>query len=171
MTDEKVYTPEVIQENPLPDGNAVVSLDALQPGNKTTGEMAPATIKDRGIPAKKVAHELLASALNTRTRKVLQEFQFTPSGALQIGDYQEGDSGDIRISPNGIVARDVHGNTTFALDGTDGSAVFAGTIQTGALVAGIISVGNNTWIIDGDPESPRIILYNNAIPELVLGEV
>lgn len=165
MTDEKVYTPEVIQENPLPDGDTMVSLDAVQPGSKTTGEFAPSTIKDHAAPAKKVAHELMSSALNTRTRKVLEEFQFTPSGALQIGNYQDGDTGDIRISPNGIVARDVTGNTTFALDGTDGSAVFAGTIQTGALISGVVAVGDNSVVIDGESRS---IIINDGTNDIIL---
>lgn len=165
MSDEKVYTPEVIEENPLPDSSVAVPLQTSQPGNKSAGTMEQVQIKERGYPGKKVAHELMSAALNTRTRRILEKFEFTPSGSLQIGDYQEGDSGDIQISPNGIVARDVFGNTTFALDGTDGSAVFAGTIQTGALISGVVAVGDNSVVIDGESRS---IIINDGTNDIIL---
>jgi len=104
MDNEKVYTPEVIESNPFPMQENVVSFDVAQQANQTTGMYGPATTKEQLVPTKKVAVELLSSKLNTRTRKILGAFQFTPSGAIQIGNYQEGDFGDIRISPvQGIV--------------------------------------------------------------------
>lgn len=80
-------------------------------------------------------------------------------------------SGDIKISPSGIVARNTSGLTTFAIDGETGNATFAGELQSGSLITGQITVGNNTWIIDGDPDNPQIVLYNDGIPEIVLGVV
>lgn len=170
MSDDKVYTPEVIEENPLPGESVAPSLVESQPSNKTTGQTSPASIKEQLIPTKRIATELLSDNLNTRTRKILNEFQFTPSGALQIGNYQEGDTGDIRISPNGIVARDRTGNTTFALDGSDGSAVFAGTIQAGTLISGAVAVGDGNILIDG--ATKRMLFYDaDGIPSIVIGTV
>jgi len=99
------------------------------------------TTPDNGFPQPQVAVELLSTALNTRSKKIIQEFQFTPSGALQIGTLTPGVSGDIRISPNGITARDQSGNTTFDLDGDTGDAVFAGNLQSGTVVTGQIVMG------------------------------
>ena len=166
--DEKVYTPEVIEENPIPGQSGVVTFEASQNTNQTTGQASPATIKEQVIPTKKIATELISSNLNTRSRKILGEFQFTPSGAIQIGNYQEGNNGDIRISPDGIVARDRNGNTTFALDGTDGSAVFAGTIQAGTLISGAVAVGDGNILIDG--ATKRMLFYDaDGIPNIVIG--
>lgn len=170
MSDDKVYTPETIQENPLPSETTVVPLESSQPVNKTTGQTQPATIREHLVPTKRIATELISVALNTRARKILNEFKFSPSGAIQIGDYQEGDYGDIRISPVGIVARDKDGNTTFALDGSEGSAVFAGTIQAGTLIGGAVLVGDGNIQIDG--ATKRMIFYDaDGIPSIVIGQV
>jgi len=149
MDEDKVYYPEVTPTTPFPGENAVVE-------NTTTansGTLSPTTIKPNPLPVKRVAVELLSSALNTRSKKVLAEFQFTESGALQIGKYSNGISGDLRISPNGIVARDLAGITTFAIDGTTGDAIFKGTVQAGSfissslisssVISGDITVGGN----------------------------
>ena len=78
-------------------------------------------------------------------------------------------SGEVLITGGGLVARNSLGNETIAIDGESGDAVFAGTIQTGAIIAGRVIVGNNTWVIDGDADAPRILLYNNGIPEILIG--
>ena len=163
---EKIYTPEVIQENPFPG-------DPLLPGipqpKAPAGTYAPKADAEGRFPTRKIAVELLGQALNTKSKKILQEFQFTPSGAIQVGDYKKGDSGDLRISPNGITARDIAGVTTFAIDGTTGDAVFKGTIQTGALISGLVAVGDNNIVIDG--ESKRMVFYDDSgIPVIVIGE-
>lgn len=165
MTDEKVYTPATIDENPFPNGE-ISDLGTTQgTSNKTyTAE----NITNQTFPTKRVAVELIGTSLNTKSRKILAEFQFTPSGALQIGVYENGVSGDVKISPNGIVARDSAGLTTFALDGTDGSAVFRGTVQAGTLISGAVAVGDGDILIDG--ESKRMIFYDeNGIPVIIIG--
>jgi len=145
---EKIYTPEVIQENPFPG-------DPLLPGipqpKAPAGTYAPAVTKEKSFPRERVAHELIGSALNTKSKKILQEFQFTPSGAIQVGDYKKGISGDLRITPNGLTARDLAGLTTFAIDGTTGGATFKGQIQTGSvMVAGEIVDEFGETIIDSE---------------------
>lgn len=164
----KIYTPTEIQDTPFPqEGEAFFGSSQ----SSTGGNYSPETIQDNNFPDPRVAFELIGSALNTRSKKILAEFEFTPSGALQIGQYQSGVSGDIRISPNGIVARNDLGETTFSLDGTTGDAVFAGTIQTGTIISGLVIVGNNSIVIDGrNPSAPRFLLYNNGIPQILIGK-
>lgn len=173
MNDEKVYTPEVIQENPLPGGNVLTSFDATDQStnvNASGAPIAPASIKEQLVPTKRIATELLSSNLNTKSRKILGEFQFTPSGAIKIGNYQEGVSGEILISPNGIVTKDTHGNVTIGLDGLLGSAVFAGEIQAGSLISGAVAVGDGNILIDG--ATRRMLFYDaNGIPQIVIGLV
>ena len=165
--DLKVYTPTEIDETPFPQ-EGEVSYDSTQ---KTSNETySPKVTQDVPFPDLRIAHEVLSSALNTRSKKIMQPFEFTPSGALQIGKYQEGISGDVRVSPDGIVARNMLGSNTFVLDGDTGDAFFAGTSQAGTVISGRVIVGNNTWVIDGDALAPRILLYNNGIPEILIGE-
>lgn len=167
MDDLKVYTPTEIEDTPFPqEGDAILATSQQTAG----GNYSPKTTKDIDFPDLRVAFELLSSSLNTRSKKILSAFEFTPSGALQIGKYQQGESGDIRISPNGIVARNDLGNQTFVLDGDTGDAIFAGTIQSGTLIAGRVVIGNNTWIIDGNSVTPQMVLYNNDLPNILIGE-
>jgi len=151
--EEKVYYPATIADTPLPGEVEEVSGVVEK---KSAGIYQADRIPDRGFPTKKIAYEVMSSSLNTKSKKILAEFEFTEYGALQIGKYLNGVSGDLRISPNGITARDSAGNTTFALDGSTGSAVFAGTIQSGTLIAGMVVVGDNRVRIDG--ENGRILI-------------
>lgn len=131
--DEKIYSPEVIPEIPFP-GDEIIDIGAGNT-NVTGGSYKPATTKDQQVPTKRIASELLSTALNTKSKKIIKEFQFTESGALQVGKYTNGVSGDIRISPAGLTARNTSGNPTFSLDGETGDATFAGTVQAGAVIA------------------------------------
>lgn len=168
---DKVYSPEVIEELPFPmgdSGDLMVSTPASgREGDKT---FETERIEDFPIPTKQVAVELLSNALNTRSKKILQEFQFTPSGALQIGDYTDGESGDIRISPTGIIARNVSGTTTFLLDGETGDAFFTGTLRSQSLISGSVIVGDSDIIIDG--ENKRMVFYDDTgRAVIVIGEL
>lgn len=129
MAEEKVYRPEVIEEIPLPMQTEDVF--SVSQGKGTQDTYSPKTIKDQPIPRKVIAQETIASSFNTKSRKILAEYQFTESGALAIGKYEHGVSGDIRISPSGIIARDKAGVTTFAIDGETGDATFKGTVEAG----------------------------------------
>jgi len=136
---EKTYEPEVIVENPFP-GEVI---EGAGQTTKSGGTYQPTTTGVKTFKRKKIATEVLSTALNTHSRKILGEFEFTEQGAIQVGKYQNGVSGDLRISPNGITARDTAGLTTFNLDGTDGSATFKGTIQAGSLVSGEVVVSDS----------------------------
>lgn len=166
MADEKVYYPETIDENPLPIQEGMVAFEDTQ--KTSNGEYTNKKIESQPLPTRKIAYELLGNQLNTRSRKILAEFQFTQSGALQIGKYENGVSGDLRISPNGITARDSAGITTFAIDGTTGNATFKGEVQAGAFISGLVVVGDNSVVIDG--EARRMVFYDeNDIPVILIG--
>ena len=163
MADEKVYTPHVIADIPFPQENQG-SIPSVNQGSADI--YTQKEIKDQSFPVKRVAQELLSTALNTRSKKILQEFEFTSSGAIQIGKYQEGLSGDVRISPNGMTARDASGNTTFAIDGDTGDAVFKGTVRAGSLIAGDADV----VIEESSSGGGRIVIYNGNLPQVVIGD-
>ncbi len=164
--DDKVYTNEVVEDNPFP------GLTQTAVGTSSSGEgkdtVTSTVSKEKLFPIKRTAVELLSVALNTRSKKILQAFEFTQSGAIQIGNFEEGLTGDIQLSPNGIVARDLVGITTFALDGTTGDAVFKGRIVSGSLVTGEVIVGNNRVIIDVDDNGEPTIIVNDGTYDRVL---
>jgi hypothetical protein len=143
MTDDKVYTPAVIDDLPLP-GQVQEGQSQSEP---KSGEVFRATnTKDTPLPRKVIAQETISSSLNTKSKKILGDFELADSGAISIGKYTNGVSGDVRLTPNGITARDISGNTTFAIDGDTGNAVFQGTIQAGDVTVmdegGLVSLAN-----------------------------
>ena len=131
---DKIYYPEVIGSYALPDVVVSESQEFANYVGKTN--IQPGTEVNVRFPVKQVARETLSHALNTKTKQILGEFTFGEVGAISIGSYSNGVSGDIRITPNGITARDINGATTFSIDGSDGSAVFKGTVSAGSVVVG-----------------------------------
>jgi hypothetical protein len=159
--DNKVYSPIVIADIPFPQAGTPTDQTTSQTSNNQI--VTPATIQDQNFPQPMIAREVISTALNTRSKKIIAEFQFTPSGALQIGTLTPGVSGDIRISPSGIVARDQSGNTTFALDGDSGDAVFAGNLQSGTLVTGQMLMGPEGSIIIGNAATGQTLIDSQGI--------
>jgi len=163
MADEKVYTQPTIDDSPFPN----------QTGEEITGESSSSSkdtyssdvMADKAPPKKRIAVEVIGTALNTQARKIIDVFEFIKQGAIQIGEYVSGISGDIRISPSGIVARNSAGNITFTLDGELGSAVFSGEIRSGTIVTGSVVVGNNSLILDG---VERQIIVNDGTNDIIL---
>jgi|TARA_Y100000310_G_scaffold110581_1_gene108953 hypothetical protein len=153
-----VYEFETIEETPFPGEPAVLSTRSRATG----GVVTPTAIKDKTFPTKKVSHELLSTALNTRSRKILQEFDLQQSGGLKVGDFKSGISGDLRITPNGLTARDIAGLITFAIDGSDGSAVFKGEIRSGSLVTGEVVVGDDAVKIDGTDGNGKMVINDKS---------
>jgi len=169
-SDDLTLSPEVIQENPYPGQDVVTTQTTSDPGNKTTEEYGSTKLPTNPFPTPRIATELLSRKLNTRTGQILGSFTLTPSGALQIGNYQEGEYGDVRILPTGIVARNVLGDNTFLLDSATGDAYFAGTIQTGALISGVVLVGDGNIQING--EDRNMVFYaEDGLPSIVIGTV
>lgn len=167
MDGEKVYTQETIEETAFPAEDAVASYEETQSTANST--YSQETVKEQTMPTRRIAVDVIGTVINTKSKKILQPFSFAKSGAIQIGEYENGVSGEVKISPDGLVARNKSGNTTIAIDGDTGDAVFAGTIQAGTLISGKVIVGNSTWIIDGDETNPVIILYKGDIASIVIG--
>lgn len=159
MADEKVYGPSEIADNPLPQDTTPVTTPASQPTSHDV--ITPKTIPDQPLPTRMIAHEVIGEVLNTKSKKILAEFGFTKMGAIQIGQQQDGISGDIRISPIGIVGRNPAGVVTFSIDADTGDAVFAGEVQAGSFISGEVSVGDGSVIIDGDSSSINIFDSNS----------
>jgi len=140
---DKVYTPEVIQENPFPNE---ADIFPTPPKSDPANTYSPKTTTDKPFKKKVIAQETIAQSLNTKSRKILGQYEFTQQGAIKVGDYQEGISGEVKISPDGIIAKDKAGLTTFALDGDTGSATFKGTVQAQDFTVidelGLVSLSN-----------------------------
>ena len=161
MPDEKVYTPAVLEDTPFPqeeDANITVSQ------SKAGGTYSPQTTKDQQFPKKVVAQEIISNVLNTKSKKILGEFELVDQGAFKVGKYVDGVSGEVTITPNGITARDSNGETTFSLDGDTGDATFKGTLQAGTVVA-----GDNTVIVDEDNGHGRLLFMDGDKVAILLG--
>ncbi len=148
MTNEdKIYYPEVIETNALPG----VAVESDEASTNYAGKVnaPPSTEVDVKFPRVPVARYTISETLNTKTQQILGTFTFGQVGSIAIGVYENGVSGDIRITPNGITARDINGETTFSIDGTSGDGVFKGTITAGALVTGSVTVqGQGAFIVN-----------------------
>lgn len=147
MDENKVYYPEVIETFALPETVVEEDVETTNYVGKTT--LSPSTEVNKSFPPRNIARETISASLNTKTKKILGDFSFGQVGAISIGIYENGVSGDIRITPNGLVARDINGTETIAIDGTTGDAVFRGTVQAGAVVAGNVTVsGQGAFIVN-----------------------
>lgn len=156
--------PDTIDDQPFPGSEETAAVVY----NNSGSVIKQTEISAKAPVSRQPALEVISSVLNTQSRKILGEFSFIRQGALQIGEYQTGISGDVRITPNGITARDSANNTTFNLDGQTGNASFSGTIRAGSVVSGSVAVGNNNVIIDGD--SNRFIIYDDeGVPRILIG--
>lgn len=142
MSENKEYYPEKISGNPLPNHSEVVA--GTSTPSTSTGEnksFGASEQKPVAFPFKVIARDTIGHSLDTKGRKILGDFKFGTLGAISIGTYENGVSGDIRITPNGLVARNVNGETTIAIDGTTGDATYKGTISAGSVISGNIIVG------------------------------
>ena len=135
MNDD-VYYPQQINDNPFSEDGEVTY--ANNNGSNPNGKEVVTPLKDvdKKFPPKNISHETISESLNTRTKKIKAEYSFAKHGALSIGEYVDGVSGEVKISPNGITAKNINGEETFAIDGTSGDATFKGVLQAGSLIAG-----------------------------------
>jgi hypothetical protein len=144
MTEEKVYTPTVIEDQALPNSTEAAIL--TESGATANETYTPKAVKDTPLPRKVIAHETIASSFNTMTKKILGVYELLQQGAIQIGKFVLGVSGEVKISPAGIIAKDSSGNTSFALDGETGNATFRGTVTAGNVnvidETGLVSLSN-----------------------------
>lgn len=148
------------------------------PISEVTNAMTSAQIIDE---SRNIIRDVINANLDTQAAQILGAFEFAASGAIQIGTYSAGVTGDIRISPNGIVARNKDNVTTFSIDGEDGSATFLGTVAAGAIIAcdvsasritaGTIAVaanlGASNVLLDG--ANKRIIVNDGTNDRILIG--
>jgi len=133
--EEKVYYPEVIQTNPFPGGEGEFSENYIVTTKDVNGEkiVTQQKYKPKGFPKRLIAHETIGQALNTKSRKILSDFELIDQGALRVGRHQPGVSGELSLTPAGIMALNQAGITTFAIDGETGDVTFLGEMQGGSI--------------------------------------
>ena len=121
--------------------NSIIITGGSLDGTSTIGGRLCSTVAD-AIDAN---GHFIDERFDTDSKTILSDFTFGTSGALQIGTYSDGVSGDIRISPNGILGRNKDGDTTFSINGTTGDATFGGTLVAASGTFGTVTAG----ILDG----------------------
>ena len=162
MPEEKTFSQEIVPDSPFP-GEPQLGILPSQPN--PAGTFAPTVSKEKTFPVKRTAVELLSTALNTKSRKILEEFELQQSGGFQIGDFKQGISGDMRLTPNGQTARNKSGITTFAIDGETGGAIFAGEIRAGSTI-----VADTIVTEEASSGNGRTVYYNDGLPAIVIGD-
>lgn len=164
-----VYEPEKITDNVyVGPGQPLYPVTTQGGSNPNTNTQTPFTSNyDRPRSQKLIAYDVVNNVLNTQNRNILGNFSFGRVGAISIGEYVNGESGEIKISPNGIVGKNVNGEITFSIDGTTGNATFKGTIQAGTVIAGATQVGDESVVLDGT--NGRIIVNDGTYDIILIG--
>jgi hypothetical protein len=156
MSTIKILQPPVIEVRPLTAQRQMfVSQDKTE--TKAGVSQTPDT-GYRSLPPPQHAHEVVSNRLDTAAGKVKGLLEFTKYGALKIGKYEEGETGEIVITGDGITAININNKTTFNLDGRNGDATFAGELAAGGIITGKIDMGKDGYIIGGDQLTYRWIL-------------
>lgn len=134
-------------------------------GSDTTGKTytteiyRPLSEVDKTYPPRIIAHETISQSLDTKQKKIRGEFAFSKEGSIQIGGYVNGVSGEIIISPLGLTAKNVNGETTVAIDGTTGDAIFKGEVKGGSFVSeGNVTISATGAFIVNDGTNNIILL-------------
>lgn len=162
MDNIKVYEPEAIEDAPFPlqeEGYYDVS-------QKTSNETySTQNINDNAFPTKRIAIELLSTVLNTKSKKILQEFELVDQGGMRIGKYQNGISGEVIITPAGIIAKDTTGEETIAVDAETGDVAIKGQLRAGSTI-----VANTIVNEQASNGQGRTVYYNDGLPSIVIGD-
>lgn len=119
------------------DGTDVNLVGGIVDGTSTIGGRTASTL----ATAINADGHFIDARLDTSAKEILGDFTFGASGALQIGTYKAGVSGDIKIAPTGIVARNSSDDNTFTLNGTTGNATFGGELVSASGTFGTITAG------------------------------
>ena len=181
------YFPSAIDDKPI-DANVLDELGIISKhvnGTNTAdvaGVYYPEVIQSQ-MHESVTAQNLVSTSLDTLQRRILSNYGFSQTGSIQIGRYVSGQSGDIRISPNGIVGRNSTGSTTFTLDGTSGDLTLAGYVK--ALGGSYASSSTGARVEILNPNEPNVgfhifdnsgndVLYVNVagsgVGDLVIGD-
>jgi len=119
---------------------------AVIDGTSTIGGRTASTLAGAIDASGDLITDIINDRFDTSAKTILDNFTFGASGAIQIGAYEAGVSGDIKISPNGILGRNKDNNTTFSIDATTGNATFAGDLVAASGTLGEITAGTFTGI-------------------------
>lgn len=115
-----------------------------------SNETTPDTIPNVRVPQLNIAASVVSDSIDTQARAIKGTYTFDQMGAIQIGDYVSGVSGQILISPAGLVATNSSGVNTVTIDGTTGNATFIGTITASNFIGGTIAIGSGNTIFKVD---------------------
>lgn len=126
-------SPEVITEQLFP--NLEASLESTSTSDGSKGGISTAKTVERKFPKASIARNVISDSIDTQQKRILAEYSFGESGAIAIGRYIDGISGDLRITPDGIVARNKNGVNTITIDGSTGDITIKGTLAAGSLIA------------------------------------
>lgn len=107
--------------------------------SSSDAEYSSPQISDVIFPTLQIARETISTTLDTRSKQILGSYTFGEMGAIQIGKYELGVSGDIRIVPDGFVARNTAGENTVFIDGQTGDIAIKGTLLAGSVIAAEIN--------------------------------
>jgi hypothetical protein len=161
----KVYFPTAISDVSFPGAATdTTPQSGSQGGISADTVLDPNAINSGEFPYKKISDEVLSSSLDTQSKRILGSYSFGSMGAIKIGDYVSGSSGDLRLTPDGLTARNSSGETTFSIDGVTGNATFAGTLAAGVVVAvGALVVGSNVGIGTAQTAGQVTTIVGNTI--------
>jgi hypothetical protein len=162
-----VYYPNEIKDQAL--GDVSETTGSNSGANLNTQTYTPVTAVDKNYPPKFIARETISQTLNTKEKKIKGAYTFSKQGSIVVGGYVNGVSGEISISPDGIVAKNVNGDTTVAIDGTTGDSTFKGTVSAGSVIAGATEVGDGSIVIDG--ANNRITVDDGSDIRIVIGNI
>lgn len=152
----KIIYPTVIEPTPLNGQEYQFNSGTTSSTSSIMGTTSSETTKTRTLSPPQYAKEVVSSRLNTISGQITSKFEFTKFGALEIG--QEGETGWIRITGDGIVAEDINGDQTFYIDGRTGNATFSGELAANNILTGEINLGTDGRIYGGDGSNYRWVL-------------
>lgn len=142
-------TPKTITDQSIPlidGGMSTQTGSTTNPVTSGSDNATPDIAPDPVIPQAVVAVDTISNSINTETKEILGPYTFEQLGAIKIGTFKQAVSGEIKISPDGIVATNKENSESFRLDGETGDATFKGTVQAEDFVIsdkdGLVSLSN-----------------------------
>ena len=149
---DTVLKPTVIEEVDFPEiGQSTTTTTG---GSGTQDTLVPNAEEGKSFPPAVIARTVISDSFDTQSRRILSDYTFGEYGSISIGKFEPGVSGDVKISPAGIVTRNKSGDTTITIDATTGDATFKGTVAAGSLIAGnyftVQHIGNYKGIFIND---------------------
>lgn len=154
---DTILKPTTIEEVSFPELQQT-STTVNTGGGGASDTLSPTQDPQRTFPTQIIARTVIADSLDTQSRRILSDYTFGEYGSLAVGKYESGVSGDVKISPSGIVARNKNGETSFSLDATTGDATFKGTVAAGAIIANNRVFITEAGILVNDGTNDRIII-------------